>query len=125
MRPLAILVSATFLVLVITPAYADTVEVTFTGTVTFVFQPVDPVVAGVSVGDPVTSVLFYNQNQPDLNPAPPLLRGLAVHTASGDVTVPGSTIAPNLILRNRRAHPHTVLENPGLFLSVPCTGGKT
>ncbi len=82
--------------------------------------------------------------------------GLAVHTASGDVTVPGSTIAPivvsnddvndssdlvhnaasagnidhqwqcALILRNRRAHLHTVLENPGLFLSVPCTArGKT
>ena len=88
MTRLAILVSATFLVLVITPAYADTVEVTFTGTVTFVFQTVDPVVAGVTVGDPFTSVLFYNQHQPDLNPAPDIGHyfdytfGLAVHTWS-------------------------------------------
>lgn len=105
MRPLAIL-ATTFLVLLITPAYADTVQVTFTGTVTFVFQPVDPVVAGVTVGDSFTSVLTYSQNQPDLNPTSDIghyfdyIFGLTIHTAGGDVTVPGSTIAPIVVSNN-------------------------
>ncbi len=106
MRPLAILVSATFLVLAITPAYADTVEVTFTGIVTSLpFGAIAPVV-GVSVGDSFTAVLTYNQNQPDLNPAPDIghyfdyVFGLTIHSAGGDVTVPGSTIAPIVVSNN-------------------------
>jgi len=98
MRPLAIL-ATTFLVLALTPAYADTVEVTFTGKVTSLpFGAVEPVL-GVSVGDSFTAVLTYNQNQPDANPAASVgfyfdyTFGLAVHTSTGDVIVPGSTIA--------------------------------
>lgn len=97
MRTFAVLATATFLALAITPAYADIVEVTFTGIVIFVFQPVDPVVAGVTVGDPFTAVLTYDENQPNANPAPETglyfdyTFGLAVHTASGDVTVPLSS----------------------------------
>ena len=99
MRAFAILTAATLLVLAITPAYADIVEVTFTGIVTSLpFGGVEPVV-GVTVGDPFTAVLTYNENQPDENPAPGIGHyfdytfGLAVHTSSGDVIVPGSIIA--------------------------------
>jgi len=103
MRPFTLLATATFLALASTPVYADIVEVTFTGTVTSLpFGGAGPV-AGVSVGDPFTAVLTYNENQPDANPDPEIgfyfdyTFGLAVHTPSGDVIVPGSTIAPFVV----------------------------
>ena len=51
------------------PAFGDKVEVTFTGTIIWLFQPVDPVVAGVTVGDPFTAVLTFNPHQADADPS--------------------------------------------------------
>ena len=103
MRSVVILAVVTIL-LAITPVYADTIEVTFTGNVSWLFTPIDPVVAGATVGDAFTAILTFDSGLVDQDPSSTSGQyfgyefGLTIHDSSGDVFVPGSpTVAPILV----------------------------
>jgi len=83
------------------------VGVTFTGTVSWVFDPTPAGLEGIVAGDPFTASLVYDPNELDSDTSDDqhgeyysYTFELTVHSAAGDVIIPGSTAYPIEIFDN-------------------------
>ena len=100
MRRIKAIHAAVILTMMVGWAYADSVEVTFTGVVTWTFPDSQIEAMGIRAGDSFTSLLTYDPNQMDQDPTVDVGRyftysfSLTIATSSGDVTIPGSD-SPN------------------------------